>query len=201
MRKTAMIVGSALALALAPVPPAAGQVSISPYAGAMIYDGSMMIAEGGAIQGSGFENDPPVGVLGLRAGYAFANGAELEVAYGRSWLRNDTEDIASHLYQAMVRYRVLASGAWSAYLAAGGGGITYRSESGRLGSLSDPAVAGGVGMSYGLSPALDLRSDLTFMGQFCDEPEESDGLVCNDGSRLGYTQLSAGVRVRLGTRR
>ena len=190
--------GCALIMVLSLAAPAAGQLSISPYAGAMIYDGSVMISEGGALRGSGIDSDPPDAVLGLRLGYEFPGLVELEVAYGRSWLHNGSGDVAAHLYQAMIRYPVLSSAAWSGYVAAGGGGITYRSESGQLGSLSDPAVAAGVGLTYALSPALDFRTDLTFLGQFCDQPDDSEGLVCNDGSQLGYTQLSAGLRLRLG---
>lgn len=59
-----LIGGSALLLILALVQPAESQVSISPYAGGMIYDGSLMIYEGGVRQGSGIEDDPPVAVVG-----------------------------------------------------------------------------------------------------------------------------------------
>lgn len=140
-------------------------------------------------------------VVGLRLGYGFLDRTELEVSYGRSWLQNSAGDVASHLYQAMIRHAVVSSADWLVHVAAGAGGITYRSGADRVGSLSDPAVSGGLGVSYRLSPAWDLRTDLTFMGQYCNGSNPQDGLACNEGSQLGYTQLSAGIRVRMGSDR
>lgn len=197
---TRSIGGGALFLVLSLAQAAEGQVSISPYAGAMIYDGSMMLYEGGVRQGPGIEDDPPVAVLGLRVGYEIFGQAELEASYGRSWLRNRPGDVASHLYHAMLRYPVMSSGAWLVHLVGGAGWITYRSAADQVRSLSDRTVTGGLGLSYRISPRLDLRTDLAFIGQFCNEPDQQDGLACNDGSQLGYTQLSAGLRIRPGSR-
>lgn len=136
-------------------------------------------------------------VVGLRLGYDFAERVGVEVSYGRSWLRNDAGDLASHLYHAVLRYRLVDTGSWAVHLAAGGGGVTYRPGTGGSRSLSDPTVAGGVGASYFLTPGFAVRTDLDFLGQFCRDPEPRPGLVCNDGSQLGYTQLTAGLRFPL----
>ena len=195
--KNNAIVASACLLVLALAQPGRAQISISPFAGGMIYDGSVMVYEEGAYQESAIDSDPPVPVLGLRVGYGFANGIDLEVSYGTSWLENSRGNVSSHLYQASLRYPVISSAAWVLHLAAGAGGITYTMDGVHSSSLSDPAISGGAGVSYRLSRRLDLRTDLTFMGQLCHEPEQQDGLICNDGSQLGYTQLAAGVRFRL----
>lgn len=188
----------ALGPLLATLPGASeAQVTLSPYAGAMIYDGSLAIYEDGVRQGSGIENRAPVPVVGLRVGYRLSPRWSTELSYGRSWLENSRGDLASHLVHAMLQYSLVRSGHWSAHLDAGGGGIVYRSASPESNSLSDAMVAGGIGAAYRLTPAVEVRADLRLFGQFCKQEDGRQGPSCNDGSQLGYSELSGGVRIRL----
>lgn len=183
-------------LVLGATPPAAAQLSVSPFLGAMMYDGSVLLYEDGVYTGSGIDDRSPVSLVGLRVGYALPGRSEVELSYGRSWLRNQRGVVASHVYHVMGRYPAASSEDWALHLALGAGGITYRSAG--SGSLSDPTLSGGLGYSHALTERLDFRTDLTFLGQLCSEAgEPRDGLACNDGSQLGYAQLAAGVRVRL----
>lgn len=172
------------------------QVSVSPYAGLMIYDGSLMIYENGGYAGSGIVGDAPVPVAGFRIGYDVGSRWVAELSYGRSWLENARGDLAAHLYHGTLQYSFHRSPSWDAHLELGGGLIDFRPSSPALNSLSDATVAGGLGVAYRVARAVQVRMDLRFIGQLCQQEDDRNGLVCNDGSQLGYTVLTAGVRFR-----
>lgn len=192
MKRFSVVIGVVLVALFAQ--PSAAQVSISPYAGLMIYDGSLMIYENSVYRGSGIEDETPVPTIGLRLSYEIAPRWSAELSYGRSWLENGRGPLASHFYSVTAQYAFVRSATWTAHLVAGGGGTSYGPSAADLNSLSDATIAGGVGLSRRLTPRLDLRADLRFIGQFCRQANDRDGLVCNDGSQLGYSELSAGLR-------
>lgn len=173
------------------------QVSVSPFAGIMTYDGSIYDVEAGR-SGSGFKDGAPISVLGIRAGYMLSPRWTAEGSYGRSRLQNSRGRVVSQLFDAELSYEILSTSSVEVLLSGGAGVITFSTDVDSDQGLSDPIVAGGIGALYGLGPTIDLRGDLRFYGQFCrdNHAHVQDGLSCNAGTQLGYSQLTGGVHFR-----
>ena len=172
--------------------PATAQWSATPMVGSMLYDGSLQLRDQGTILRSGMYENGGVPLFGVRLAYELSQDWEAEASYDQSWLSNYEGGLTSHFYRAGIGRVQPLSTKVSGTLGLFGGGVTFRPES--AASMSDFIAGVALGMRYRLLEHTWLSSDLRFTGQFCDHPAGKTGLACNDGSQLGYTQVSVGVR-------
>lgn len=185
MRPMAVLLASLLGAV-----PVAAQARVGPTIGAMLYDGSLLIREGGIVVGDGLDESGPKLLAGIRAAVSLGERLEVEAGYDQSWLENSRGGLTSHFYRVGVNWLLPFAGSVTAAVGASVGGVTFRPDDGS--ALSDPTFGLAGGIRYPFSQHVELYSDLRFTGQLCGDTNPS-GLSCNDGSQLGYSQLGVGI--------
>lgn len=192
MKRTVAVALIALSGIAAPL---GAQWSTTPAVGAMLYDGSLQLRDNGRVVGSGLYEDGAVPVFGARVAYALTDTWEIEVGYDQSWLSNYEGGLTSHFYRAGLTRVQPLSPVLHAALGLFAGGVSFRPED--AGTMSDLIAGASFGLRYRVMERASIYSDLRFTGQLCDDAPAMTGLACNDGSQLGYSQMSLGLRFDL----